>query len=82
MFTDVVLTQPKDSQNNPTTEQDEDSNGTKTLLYVGVAAVIIVGAIVLLFKNPTDKNKKTESENKNFKDSTTVNKTDTTQIKR
>jgi hypothetical protein len=83
LFTELAKTQPKDSQGGSTTEEKDNSENSKNFIYLGIAAVLVVGAIYLLVTNKSDKDKKTESEiNTNTKDSTAINKTDTTRIKK
>jgi hypothetical protein len=83
LFTDIAMTQPKDSQSNPTNEQSDNSDDSKSLIYIGIAVAMVVIAVALLLKKSPDKDKKTETEkNTNAKDSTSVIKSDTTQIKK
>jgi hypothetical protein len=83
LFTNIAIAQPKDTQSNPSSEQSDNSGESKTFLYVAVAAVLVVGAIYLFMTNKSDKDKKTESEkNINIKDSTAIDISDTTQIKK
>jgi hypothetical protein len=83
LFTNIAIAQPKDSQSNPSGEQSDNSGESKTFLYIAVAAVLVVGAIYLFMTNKSDKNKKIESEkNVIVKDSTAIDISDTTQIKK
>lgn len=75
LFTNIAKTQTIDNQNNPTKEQSDSSDDSKTLVYVGVAAILIAGALYFFLADKKDKDKK--PENTNIKDSTAVNKIDT-----
>lgn len=84
LFTEVTSSQIKDESGTPTTNTSNGSEeSSNTFLYIGVAIAIVAVAVALLITNKSDKDKKTESEkNVNLKDSTAINKTDTTQIKK
>lgn len=84
LFTEVVSSQVKDVSGTPTNETSNGSEeSSNTFIYVGIAVVMVAVAIALLITNKSDKDKKTEDgKNLNVKDSTIINKSDTTKIKK